>query len=353
MSLFGKNAQTRLDDIVATVVARVPPQEQAAVGAFIRAKMAALSGGTRAGIQTYSDSLSMSSIKGTANEADRERRRALMVLEPLKANGRTAQAIRALTTGDVILDLNEMIGRVRLAADGGNGHGLRLHAVFRTDLQGAPEAWLGQNRLLLGNIANDDAAYFNYKIGTDTYIVNRTPPGDAPAAYRFDAVSVPAVLWYNVPGRTKQAAAGSFAGIAGTELTGGATAMVSTQFSGCAFCFKVVAGRIFAAHIMPNDNDPDDASGAVAGGSVGLARQLAGLAAPIVGGNFAAPCPAGGTFYVYGRGFSNMPGHPGGYPMNAGPINAYMNVFGNYRHGAWRIYSQYVVDRVFTVTRLL
>ena len=67
---------------------------------------------------------------------------------------------------------------------------------------------------------------------------------------QIDVANVPGVVWSDVPNRTRSGIAGSLAGITGTDL-GDAPSMLTTQFSGCSFCYKTHLGKTFAAHIVP------------------------------------------------------------------------------------------------------
>ena len=97
---------------------------------------------------------------------------------------------------------------------------------------------------------------------------------------------------------------------------------------------------------------PDDGAGTVVtGGGATLAQQLAGQVHGITGGDFAAPCPAGGQFFVCGAGWSNIPGFPTGYPVRTTP-DQFMNIFGKIEGTAWRIYSQHVLNNTYTVVRI-
>jgi len=109
--------------------------------------------------------------------------------------------------------------------------------------------------------------------------------------------------------------------------------MVSTQFTGCSLCFKEVNGRLFAAHIMP-DNGP---AGGFPGSGIAMARELAGQNPLVAAGDF-ANAPAGGVFKVFGRGYSNILTCPLGYNYTGPP--SYMTIIGFHKPGGWQIFSQ-------------
>ena len=126
--------------------------------------------------------------------------------------------------------------------------------------------------------------------------------------------------------------------------------MVTTQFSGCCFCFKTHGGATYAAHIWPDDaNIPGSAMPGVGimGGGTRLAQQIAGLEVGVTAGDFAPPAPAGGTFNIYGAGYSNVGGVVGtGYPVRVG--NDWMTLIGINLTGTWHFYSQHVVNGLIT-----
>jgi hypothetical protein len=338
MSFMTKNPRTRLDETVAYIASRVPAPEQLAVRTFLNDTIAFY--GTGKSFKDYSNSMTMTDVKNPGNEGERERRRALMMLEGMKTSATDARvlAIKTQPVGTVDTHLAALIDKVRIAADETKGSGGLLQSVFLNSLMSKTRMFLKHHRLPEGGIGSRTVAYLYYEYKKDQYKIETTKPGIYPKAYQFNAVSIPPVAWFDVPGRTNSQTAGSFAGIVGTELTG-ANAMITTQFSGCCFCFKVVGARIFAVHIMP---DAGSGGNAINGGGTGLARQLAGQVPGITGGNFAAPCPGGGQFFVYGAGYSNVPGFPGGYPPRQ--TSEYMNIFGRKRDDAWKIYTQHVHD---------
>lgn len=348
MALRTKDAQARLDEIVAYIGSQVPGAERTPVTLYLTDWMNASVGGNAQALAGLSNPLTMTDAHNPGNKADRDRRRALIVLELMKstANLNTGTAVKQLGIGQVNTRFAELLEELRIAASQTHGNGAVIQAVFNTDLAAHPQRFLRVNRVMMGNLRGGNQAVFFYDYPRSTYRFDQQPPAQVRNPCRLPAVIVPAVVWDQVPGRTNSQVAGSFAGIVGTELTG-ATTMVSTQFSGCSFCFKVVGPRIFAAHIMPDDG----AGSAVTGGGAALARQLAGQVAGITGGNFTAPGNGAGQFHVYGAGWSNLPAFPNGYPVRAA-ADQYMNIFGVVKGGAWRIYSQHVLNGIYTTVRI-
>lgn len=346
MTVKTKKARTRVDDTVDYIVGRVPALEQNAVRAYLDHFVTAFGNGP--GFRAMSNEMTMTNVNNPGNEAARERKRALMLLQipTTTFTGAVLNSIRAKADALVQTELTEAIRRLCYAADGTHGTGQKLQVEFETNLKGRPRAWLDNNKVRSKDIAARPKGYFHYDITKNQFILDASRPGTVPHAWKFPAVTIPAVVWSAVPGRTANQTTGSFAGIVGTELTG-ATSMISTMFSGCSFCFKVVGPRIFAAHIMPDDG----MGSVVSGGGDGLARQLAGQVATVTAGDFAAPCPGGGNFQVYGAGYSNIAGYPNGYPPRAA-VEQYMNIFGNCKAGVWKIYAQHVLNDTVAAVRI-
>lgn len=292
----------------------------------------------------------------------RKKKRALIMLEQEVRSPPRAPAILKTFAGPQLdTELDKSLFRIRLVASQSQyGDGSLLQSEFNR-LKLSTRRFLNENALHIfgsdqdNGLLNVVTSHFWYKKDGTKFIIKSTKDGFIPNPHSFQSVSVLAVPWCNVPGRTHNPAAGSFATIAANELTG-ANVMISTQFSGCSFCFKQSAGRLFAAHIMPDDSDPQapkiiPGAHGMGGGQI-MARQLANKVPAVTGGDFGAPAPAGGAFKVYGAGYSNINGLGNGYPAATGGIDKWMTVFGVNRGGSWRIYTQHVNGAQLKVHRL-
>jgi hypothetical protein len=297
--------------------------------------------------------MSMNDLVNRGTEAERKMRRAIILLESVVMTAApTAAAVKTLAAGALPGRYNPLRDALRLLADQDRGAAHLLQAKFNA-LVANPVHFLTNNRLLIFGSSHNGLMnqyfVFEYTQGVPKYKFVPGLPGTAPHCYTVPVLSVPAVLWSAVPGRTNNANAGSFATINGTHLAG-ATVMVTTQFSGCSFCFKDHGGQVYAAHIWPEDANIPGSGMPPAGGHRGgtrLARQLDGQEAPgVTGGDFAAPAPAGGNFEVYGPGYSNIAGQAGGYPVRVG--NDWMTLIGLRQGGTWHFYSQHVVNGAIT-----
>ncbi|MBV9784174.1 MAG: hypothetical protein JO264_10180 [Acidisphaera sp.] len=350
MAFMTKNAQTRINDITDDIVALTPGPQQNAMRGWLTNHWATSTGGNAQALKGTSDILTMTDVTNPGDKAVRAKRRALIVLEALKAGSNlnaAKQGVINLAGGALDARIAPLVARLAIQADQDFGAGTLIQNKFLMELKAQPTVFLQNNRLLSGAIGGGAQAYFFYEYSKDQYKIDPTRPAQAVHAYQFNAVSIPGVFWLNVPGRGNAPNNGSFATIAGKELTG-PDVMISTMFSGCSFCFKRenVSGKIFAAHIMP-----DDGAGNVAqGGGAGLARQLAGQVPTVTAGNFTGT--AAGPFRVYGAGWSNLAAPLNvGYPVRT-VLDQFMNIIGIRTGGAWEIYSQHILNNTQTVHRI-
>ncbi|MGG5812064.1 hypothetical protein [Falsiroseomonas sp. CW058] len=356
MAIMFKGAQSRLNDVRDAIVARTAPPYRANMTTWINDYWTASHLGNDAVKKQLSDVLTMTDVANAGDEATRMKRRVLVFLEGIKAGSNLVAAKAAvgnLPAGALDARIGPLVAKLTIQANQDKGNGELVRDKFLVELKQQPEHFLRNNRLLSGAIGAGAANYFFYEYNKDQYKIDMTRPAQFLGAYHFQAAAVPGVFWLNVPGRTNNPANGSFAAIAPTVLGTGvndAPVMISTMFSGCAFCFKqetLGAGRLLAAHIMPDDGN----GGVVSGGGTGLARQLAGQVPGVVAGNFSGS--AAGNFRVYGAGWSNLAA-----PLNVGyPVRTqndqFMNIFGTRINNAWQIWSQHILNGQKTVVRVL
>jgi hypothetical protein len=324
-----------MDDIFETIVARFPAPERTAARLFLIDWINRSVMGSRAVLNQLSDQMSMTNVAHAGNKAERDKRRALIVLEALRdvAVPIAKQTAATMASGALDARINLLVGKLRLEVSATHGDGSVLRDVFLNDLKATPLHFLQNNRVLSGAIGAGTECYFFYEYKKDQFKIDPTRPGPMVNAYKFTTVSIPAVPWNNVPGRGANKTAGSFAAIDGTLLTG-ADVGISTMFSGCCFCFKVSGGQLYAAHIMPDDLAGNALSGAT------LAQQIGGAGAPVVAGNFTGT--GGGGLRVYGAGWSNLPApNNNGYPVRV-VIDQFMNIFASRIGGNWQIFSQQI-----------
>jgi hypothetical protein len=238
--------------------------------------------------------------------------------------------------------------------------------VFNTEFSANPLTFIQTYRIFIngvttgrdrfstaptGNYRNVvNTFYFYYNAEKDRFEFSMTLVGMYGAGHSFPVVSVPAVHWSDVPGRGITPTPGpppppdpmvvpppppSFAGILATELAG-ANWMITTQFTGCSFCYAEAGNTSYAAHIAP----AGDVRKPVMSGLV-LAQQLMGMD-PNVGGaafaNFAHPVNVFGN----GAGNANVLSGNSFYPQKSAILPTdmkWMSIFGR-DNGGWQIYTQ-------------
>lgn len=341
MGIFSKDAQTRIDQTIAHILAQIgDAAERQTIRTYLTTQIAQMAGPTGV-IKGISDSMSMNDLSARGTEDERKQRRALIMIEMV---GGMASGMTAKTMGGTELATRfvQAIESLRYVVDQNAGTGNVMRAVADA-LVTDPMGFLRRNVLMVFGSETDGVMtqYLVYEKPTTPGVAHKFGFYSAkmnkhrPHSPAITVVNVPGVVWSDVPSRTKSSTTGSFASIQGTELDG-AQLMLTTQFSGCSFCYKAHGGQTFAAHIMPGAEHIPGSD--LAGGGEELARQLAGLRAPqVTGGDFAAPAPTGGRLEVYGRGYASGAGRPAGYSDGVS-----MTLIGVRAPGAtaWSFYSQ-------------
>jgi hypothetical protein len=341
MGIFSKGAQTRINETIDLILQDVQIPERTAVGDYIRAELDRMGGGD---VAALSKPMSMNDLEERGTAEERKKRRALILMSYCKANNLTLEGVKHMAVGNLTGEYFASIGRLRLLANQEKGLGNLIRDKYN-EMIANPDTFLRANMLFtVGSNTDgemDQFFFYEFKNGVAGYKISSSLDPHPPRAYLVRVISVPGVVWRDVPNRGDQSANGSFADVHGTELAG-ASLMVTTQFSGCSFCFKEVTAtqRRFAAHIMPGLQHIQGSD--IAGGGNELANQLAGDRAPAVtAGNFSAPGNGAGDFRVFGSGYSNIPGHGAGYDSSQS-----LTIIGVLRLGAWSFYSQLSVNRV-------
>jgi hypothetical protein len=352
----------RINDTFAFIVSKVPGGEKNIVMAFLRRWLTETYG---AAANLLSDRMSVAGgrralpedVRDATEAGDKQTRaarRALVILRHEMLNpGQPARLqqdqIMSMASGQVTTSLNALLPGFRLYAMQEQGVTTDLQLKLFS-LKGNPLGFL-QNNLVITQSArspNDDGVgqtesyrfIFNYREQAFLLIPSGAlkPNGVRGNGITLNVVNVPEWYWFRVPGRGRNPAPGNFGQLPCTELTG-ADLMVTSAFTGCSFCFKSNAGRVYAAHISP------DGTAANAGPNIGAAPELATQL--IATGDFAAPAGAvAGALQVFGRGRSNLGAYPNGYAVNAVPgvplVQASMYVIGSQGGGGhnWTLVFQ-------------
>jgi len=218
--------------------------------------------------------------------------------------------------------------------------------VFEQELSAHPVRFLKQHRIVIvgtlagvdrfsnaptGDYQNTLLFHFQYDIGTDKFVLKSADKGVVGVSHPFNAVSVPAVHWTQVP-NVGVPPDYNFAGVLGCELVG-ATFMLTTQFTGCAFNWTNYGGMLRASHVSP-------AGGGVGnypGGGITLAQRMMANGAMANAGNTALT--------VFGAGAGNAPvvrPDDSFYPDPQDIPFRWVSIFGVQRGGAWRFYTQVI-----------
>ena len=305
----------------------------------------------------------------TGTDTEREQRRAIVLLwttmgatlpNPPDVDARANQGM-TLAPAALPAALNDaMLKAAVVASNAGAGH------IFNTQFAANPLAFIQQHRIFIHGSAAGKANFTNalaviaqnvlnfhfvYNAAEDRFDFREVAlPAINGGAHAFPTVSVPALHWSEVPGRgvipqppvPPPPSAASFQGIRGTELAGAAW-MVTTQFTGCSFCYATLGAHTYAAHLSP----AIPGSGLPALTGAVMAGQLMNNDPQVQPGRFINfPGVAVPVFNVFGNGVGNaavLGGNPFYPPKVDGAVGGqmkWMSIFGRHMGGAWEIYSQ-------------
>jgi len=362
MAVWSKDQQVRINETFDYIASRVPGGERKVVKDFLKNWLTGTYGGA-VGQRLFSESLSTRHDKHVGNKETRAARRALVILRGDMLNGTNplkmqAAQIMAMPSALVSTSLNSLLPAFRLYAQQEERVNTALQIKLNS-FKSNPQTFMQANLVVMQSAPSATGtggamAYrFLYHYADQVYLLvpaaSARPNGVRGDGIVLQVVNVPEMFWFNVPGRGNTPAAGSFAQLPCTELTG-ADLMVTSAFTGCSFCFKNNGGHVYAAHISP------DGTAANAGPSIGAAPALATQL--VATGDFTAPPGAvAGALSVFGRGHSNLPAVPNGYTVNVIPgtplVAASMYIIGTESGGIWRLVYQENNGGVRTVGRLL
>ncbi|MGO8790948.1 MAG: hypothetical protein ACLQVL_26690 [Terriglobia bacterium] len=339
-----KGGQARVDETTNYILEDITPPERPAVKQYLQGMIQKMSGG--GDIKGLSDPMSMNDLadRGTADE--RKKRRSLILMSYARGTDLTLVQVKGMAAAQLSTNYFDSIKRLRLLADQENGNGALIQERYNAMIA-RPLEFLTTNMLFTRGSNTDGVMdqyfFYEYKNDKEGFALCSNVDPHPLKSISVKVVSVPGIVWSDVPGRGKQSVVGSFSTIKGTELTG-ASLMITTQFSGCAFCVKQVTAtsKFFAAHIMPGLEHVEGST--IAGGGQKMALQLSGSDVPAVSrGNFAAPGDGAGTFYVYGSGYSNIVPVAEGYDSKQS-----MTLIGVLSSTGWHFYRQLSVNRAVT-----
>ncbi|MBV8186026.1 MAG: hypothetical protein JO339_02190 [Alphaproteobacteria bacterium] len=296
------------------------------------------------------------------NQTERAKRRAIFLIwksiDKAYLAGTLPAAQAAMTMPTAQLD-NVLADAMRKAAVCASAAGA---ADVFNELTTAPAGFLASNRLIvLGSPKGaskfrnlNSASYtnvrdfkFQYDPVNDGFMLGVDAMGNYGAFHLVKAVSVPAIAWYDVPGNGGEQApaqSANFAQILGCELSG-ANFMLTTQFTGCAFCWTTdPAGVVRAAHIGPTKPsfvDPSLATSYPGKGRALAQRMIDQGGAPPLGIGVAAGMAnaPGAALQVFGRGVGNASAVGNANPFYPDNNLKQATIIGR-NAGGWELYLQ-------------
>lgn len=248
----------------------------------------------------------------------------------------SADQIVEATSGNL---LAAVIRKARIMHEG-PGTTLGLAHVLNTVIPANPLDFLKNNKIFIlgsslraGNQGEQNVmnAAFSYNPLHDRYQVDLAVLG-VPGRYAFQVESVTAVHWTDVatvPGPLNVIGTSDLDNIRSIELSG-ANMMVTTQFTGCAFSMKEIAGVMYCAHVSPAGvpNKLPNTDGPTLAGRV------------IATGEFSNVLGGQHPLEVYGRN-TGTNGHPRGYDIGlVGGADTYMSIIGLAAGNSYHIYAQ-------------
>ena len=211
------------------------------------------------------------------------------------------------------------------------------------EMQADPMNFLRFNKVLVRGSGNHNAAAaqnvrpcsFFYESARDRYVFWVDNVGFAAHEVAIQVESVTAFHWTEpryvpalLPPAQHNIATTNFANLTGFQLSG-AHIMVTTQFTGCAFCMAEHGGSMYAAHVSPAGvpNRAPNTTGNILARRImatGQMQNAGGVAPRVFGRNIGSP-PNGGGYDIGNAG---------------GDSTIYMTVLGFPGGTSYEIYSQ-------------
>jgi hypothetical protein len=315
--------------------------------AFITNRYPATSAG-QPGYETFSRGMSLGKHLGIDPDPRRNMKRAAYLLTEALLHRDPASLITCnpATISDPHAEpvFKDLLRKVRIVAGSPRGALAALN-FFAND----PRRFLKTNKVIVngsptrvGNQGDQNVLpfEFGYHLGNDCYAFQHAGGAwNMPGRHALNLDSVAAMSWTDVPGSWHDGNPnGSFTQIPGIELA--SPYMVTTQFTGCAFCIKRHNNTVYCAHLVPQRGQ--NAGNARNLNSTALAQELAGLNPNVVQADFANAPLGPGPMTIYGAGFARNTHDnlPGGYPFGLGGFQSYMTIVGFQRGPTYEIYSQ-------------
>jgi hypothetical protein len=245
------------------------------------------------------------------NKTDRAYRRAAILLKCALAEPETNWAAAATLLNKYSSDFAGVYSNNLDEGRDGHFSSATVAQVNLDLLQADPLQFLGTFKLTINGRSGAQKWPYGFYMKKGIYRLDCLSPGNGKVT--VEAINVPATPYSSV-----QASPGTIMATL-SSLDAGCNLMLTTQFTGCCYCFMVNGGDLAAAHI-----DPQGRVTGVTGQAISLhLRNSGGFA----NGN-------GGTFKAYGR-IDNGSGLYG-YAQAA----QQMTIVGVKRASAWQVFAQ-------------
>jgi hypothetical protein len=252
-----------------------------------------------------------------ATPLPRAYRRATILLDAIFApNGRSPAQIATATNnlnGQHATWYQYALERARDAVYSRNAVAAVEMALLRTH----PARFLRKWRLSVAGAANPGVTNYGVWMENGFYKLDPGPNGNG------RPTQIPA---HNIPAEAYGTVVNNLGAIPGTSCQSGASDLaLTTQFTGCAFCFQIHQTELVATHLDPG--------AAVGGGRLAQndpQRVTADLMRQALINNGAFQNGNGGTFRVFGKDLNAAYAYPHGRII----------IVSVYRNNEWRVYAQ-------------
>jgi hypothetical protein len=283
---------------------------------------------TKAHLKTFSESLSQRNNPSAGEKPERHYRRAIHMMYQSLGDGAARAAVDTMAEAALVPAFKKLAKEIYLYWD-------KTGAACRAkldELRTSPKQFLEENEIFINGHKKKEAGHvrgpawflMSYDPGRKRFVFE--PMGgeqeraDQPG-YRFRAIHVPAVSHDDLSEHR------NFQELVPTELKD-LDIMLTTQFSGCSFCVQRSGGKVYAAHISPDEartkQDPIALAGALGGTGGAAGGAFKGVGGP--------------GFTVYGRGAPDVAGDAG----YAKALKAMLIIGVRDKTGTWEVFSQHV-----------
>lgn len=309
---MSKNADTRLEETIRFIEANPAPGFVGDFAALVKALKAWKKSAPQGDLITLSGLMSQEkSANRPAKKADRAYRRAAILLKCAFEKPKDQWAAAAKLINGYSQAFADAYSYSLNDARDAYFSGATEAQVALDDLLANPINFLQNNKLTINGKSTELACSYGFSMRDGGYKFDCLSPGSAKVTVM--AINVPATPYNNV-----KANLGAIKATL-SSLDGTCKLMLTTQFTGCTYCFENTGPNLAAAHI-----DPQGKTTQVTGQTISKALRE--------GGGFSNSL--GGTFKAYGRVDTGSGTY--GYPQTA----EQMTIVAIKDNGAWAVYAQ-------------